>query len=169
VCGEQVFFYQSPSGGRVFFDHLGPPWPKHPCTDGLLSLPAFSRVEPREAELGHSPWVAEGWLPFRCTEAHFLDADRLYIAGIINVATRPPRNFDMTLADLSAEERAYFQASHQWPNELPWFAKLNDGENATLDVSATTVDGQSRLLMLRMSIRLPPERRDLYRDAFAAM
>jgi hypothetical protein len=33
VCGETVFFYQAPSGGRVFFDDLGWPWPKHPCTD----------------------------------------------------------------------------------------------------------------------------------------
>lgn len=33
VCGEAVFFYRSPYDGRVFFDELGPPWPKHPCTD----------------------------------------------------------------------------------------------------------------------------------------
>jgi hypothetical protein len=33
VCGKKVFFYQSPFGGRVFFDDLGWPWPKHPCTD----------------------------------------------------------------------------------------------------------------------------------------
>lgn len=33
VCGKTVFFYQSPHGGRVFFDALGWPWPKHPCTD----------------------------------------------------------------------------------------------------------------------------------------
>lgn len=33
VCGESVFFYQSASGGRVFFDDVGWPWPKHPCTD----------------------------------------------------------------------------------------------------------------------------------------
>lgn len=32
-CGESVFFYQSPNGGRVFFDDIGWPWPKHPCTD----------------------------------------------------------------------------------------------------------------------------------------
>lgn len=35
VCRQKVFFYQSPDGGRVFFDALGPPWPKHPCTDNL--------------------------------------------------------------------------------------------------------------------------------------
>jgi len=33
VCGEAVFFYQSRHGGRVFFDDVGWPWPKHECTD----------------------------------------------------------------------------------------------------------------------------------------
>lgn len=33
VCGAEVFFYQNEHGSRVFFDELGPPWPKHPCTD----------------------------------------------------------------------------------------------------------------------------------------
>jgi len=33
VCSENVFFYQNHHGSRVYFDQLGPPWPKHPCTD----------------------------------------------------------------------------------------------------------------------------------------
>lgn len=33
ACNARVWFYQSPDGGRVFFDHIGWPWPKHPCTD----------------------------------------------------------------------------------------------------------------------------------------
>lgn len=32
-CGAPVFFYANASGGKVYFDDLGPPWPKHPCTD----------------------------------------------------------------------------------------------------------------------------------------
>jgi hypothetical protein len=28
-----VFFHEAAAGGRVFFDHLGPPWPKHACTN----------------------------------------------------------------------------------------------------------------------------------------
>lgn len=40
VCGDPVFFYQSPHGGRVFFDELGPPWQKHPCTDNSASRTA---------------------------------------------------------------------------------------------------------------------------------
>ena len=33
VCGAAVFFYANAAGSRVYFDDLGPPWPKHPCTD----------------------------------------------------------------------------------------------------------------------------------------
>lgn len=34
-CGVAVFYYQNEYGSRVYFDQLGPPWPKHPCTDGM--------------------------------------------------------------------------------------------------------------------------------------
>jgi hypothetical protein len=47
VCGASVYFYQSPYGGRVFFDELGPPWPKHPCTDNPVVRHHFSSVESR--------------------------------------------------------------------------------------------------------------------------
>ena len=33
VCSGPVFFYANQFGSRVYFDDLGPPWPKHPCTD----------------------------------------------------------------------------------------------------------------------------------------
>jgi hypothetical protein len=36
-----VFFYQNENGSRVFFDELGPPWPKHSCTDNSPSSVAF--------------------------------------------------------------------------------------------------------------------------------
>ncbi len=32
VCGAAVYFYANEYGSRVYFDELGPPWPKHPCT-----------------------------------------------------------------------------------------------------------------------------------------
>lgn len=34
VCNAKVFFYANDRGSRVYFDHLGRPWPKHGCTDG---------------------------------------------------------------------------------------------------------------------------------------
>ncbi|MES0000908.1 hypothetical protein NKJ90_19220 [Mesorhizobium sp. M0051] len=33
VCGDAVFFYANQHGSRVYFDELGQPWTKHPCTD----------------------------------------------------------------------------------------------------------------------------------------
>lgn len=42
VCGAPVFFYKNAAGSRVYFDELGPPWPKHPCTHH----PAPSRETP---------------------------------------------------------------------------------------------------------------------------
>ena len=49
VCRKQVYFYQSPHGGRVFFDDLGWPWPKHGCTDNPRSQQG--RVELRAANV----------------------------------------------------------------------------------------------------------------------
>src|SRR4051812_42583483 len=58
VCGADVYFYQSPYGGRVFFDHLGWPWPKHPCTDnGKTPSTSYASSSPVPA------WKKAGWRP----------------------------------------------------------------------------------------------------------
>lgn len=33
VCRAAVYFYANEFGSRVYFDEVGPPWPKHPCTN----------------------------------------------------------------------------------------------------------------------------------------
>ena len=53
VCNAPVFYYQNEFGSRVFFDELGPPWPKHPCTDNVQfrtyadGTKEFTFVEPQ--------------------------------------------------------------------------------------------------------------------------
>lgn len=61
VCGVAVFFYQSEHGGRVFFDELGPPWPKHPCTDSSLATTGTPGT-PRDGRRTFD-WEAAGWGP----------------------------------------------------------------------------------------------------------
>lgn len=48
VCGASVFYYQNAHGSRVYFDDLGPPWPKHPCSNRETCRPPSkgSSVEP---------------------------------------------------------------------------------------------------------------------------
>jgi hypothetical protein len=49
VCGAAVFFYSNSHGSRVFFDHLGAPWPKHACTDrGRPKVEAIYSAPPPE-------------------------------------------------------------------------------------------------------------------------
>lgn len=62
VCGAAVYFYRSPAGGRVFFDDLGHPWPKHPCTDnpalpvGPPPTRTISTIPPAPAAAGGPEW-----------------------------------------------------------------------------------------------------------------
>jgi hypothetical protein len=67
-CKDLVYFYQSENGGRVFFDELGPPWPKHPCTDRRTwGWPAGTGFRLKEDEVKEATrpasWQREGWVP----------------------------------------------------------------------------------------------------------
>src|ERR1700730_19296687 len=52
VCDAAVYFYANEHGSRVFFDHLGPPWPKHPCTDNPREPAAASQTSPTRRTRG---------------------------------------------------------------------------------------------------------------------
>ena len=75
VCGDPVFFFMAANGGRVFFDDLGTPWPKHGCTiNEEAQVPGFSDAHAiatwqaaRRAR--HAPDAAEGDLTFAAGQA----------------------------------------------------------------------------------------------------
>lgn len=51
ICDEPVFFYANAAGSRVYFDDLGPPWPKHPCTDRGAMPKTTARIQRRSGGL----------------------------------------------------------------------------------------------------------------------
>lgn len=64
VCGEAVFFFISQHCGRVFFDELGPPWPKHPCTNDALAAPLATSASANNQVLSRRyAWQEAGWHP----------------------------------------------------------------------------------------------------------
>lgn len=95
VCGDFVFFYQSPDGGRVFFDELGPPWPKHPCTDSKSRPNRIADISvlsnPRD---GYS-WQKEGWDPY-----------------FINVVTRVDQNIIKLSGEFEGAGKVVFTKRH---------------------------------------------------------
>ena len=84
VCCMSVFFYQSPYGCRVFFDELGPPWPKHPCTDNKSTPRRLHLKKPRVAKFATSrkhSWQREGWEPFFISNVSSIDKLVLKVCG----------------------------------------------------------------------------------------
>lgn len=62
VCGDLVFYYCNEYGSSVFFDELGPPWPKHPCTDRAASVQPISSSARAATSYSRMPrWSVDGW------------------------------------------------------------------------------------------------------------
>lgn len=84
VCGAAVYFYQSPAGGRVFFDDLGHPWPKHACTDQPHVAVKLREVERGVEPLGiQQPSLGEGegedWIPIQIAAPVFEGEHRVIV------------------------------------------------------------------------------------------
>jgi hypothetical protein len=61
VCRQPVYFYRSPYNGRVFFDDLGWPWPKHKCTDNHREPERATRNSLAAAPRPEPQWRSDGW------------------------------------------------------------------------------------------------------------
>lgn len=85
VCGNAVFFYQSEHGGRVFFEELGPPWLKHPCTDGARAVqyPTSITTEPSQPTRRYS-WQEAGWLPVTDLRVDSVGSNHVRLCGTHN-------------------------------------------------------------------------------------
>jgi ssDNA-binding Zn-finger/Zn-ribbon topoisomerase 1 len=118
VCGQRVYFYASPYGGRVFFDDLGPPWPKHPCTDHTLSAPQPARPQPRspaglawlgEAHLrnvGADTYEIQGTSDGKRYQFHF-DAAELVMAELVRFRLMQHGQVELHILDYNDERRCW--------------------------------------------------------------
>lgn len=94
VCGQLVFFCQLENGGRVFFDELGPPWEKHPCTDNSTHKAVAAYTTTIIANKVHNKslsfdsnefpfrWQKEGWTPLSVSNAYIVHGTFTKIEGI---------------------------------------------------------------------------------------
>ena len=126
VCGEAVFFYRSPDDGRVFFDRLGPPWPKHPCTDTSVQF-SFSDITPKppSAEM-EAQWRRDGWVPFFCTKVEMNEAGMTRLSGKL---TRKGRVWTLYIPGMYPELGAY-----------PVLIKTMDRRTGTYEIATFRVD-----------------------------
>jgi hypothetical protein len=81
VCRKPVYFYQSEFDGRVFFDELGPPWSKHPCTDSS-SIP--QRLVSNVNVGIEYKWQSENWTPLFIKRIQIIDKVTIQILVELN-------------------------------------------------------------------------------------
>lgn len=112
VCESAVFFYQSPNGGRVFFDEIGPPWTKHPCTDGLRPVIYVHSIDAPKVNLSN-------WRQFICY-------------GIKKIEARSSVYQLDGLVD--EERRTYFTGVHDLNVRAIYFV-LENTENQQIELS----------------------------------
>lgn len=83
VCGEAIFLFMSEHGGRVFFDELGPPWPKHPCTDAASASPLVKSISSSDhISIRRYAWQEAGWLPLTNVVVEFSSLNNVRLSGL---------------------------------------------------------------------------------------
>lgn len=91
ICGKEVFYYSCTCGSKVFFDELGPPWPKHNCGSHNksasvrpLQWPPSVRAR-MSRELAESlEWYGQNWQDLDMTLAEAAFSMSLISEGLVS-------------------------------------------------------------------------------------
>ncbi len=88
VCGALIFFYRSPNGGAVFFDELGPPWPKHGCLGGMYPRkPKYTKINEIKKNPRQYKWQSN-WEPLFIILIKNVDRQIIEIKGTFSGAEK---------------------------------------------------------------------------------
>ena len=140
-CGANVYFYQSPFGGRVFFDPpLGPPWPKHPCTDNYFARGRSEPILPSLVSSGVSPKRSRNptiWQPLIAAEIRRIGTnDRIRLSGDLPAI---PRRYLYVPAGTTTDRPAFWRRAID-PAMIE-ISTLADTQNGAIFPRALTIPG----------------------------
>lgn len=113
------FFINTPYGGKVFFDELGHPWLKHPCTDTSQKKSHFRlSVGSNDNEIVNSGrernWEKEGWESLVCYKLEIdYEIDRIRFVGYSSKYTEYIRSEVTTWGDK-------YEYSLYWSKVIPF-------------------------------------------------
>jgi hypothetical protein len=150
----KVFFYQSETGGRVFFDELGPPWSKHGCTTS--GWPWRRKPGEPEAELETYAWQDAGWSPFlhsvlasitptlmRLTGYIADEFETFYVPKVVLPRGVDERRSMRSLCHLKKLQEGVFQAAWLLPNT----------ENFNANVFVSNIEAETQATRLSQEKR----------------
>jgi len=130
-CGAPVFYYEHPNGARVYFDELGPPWPKHPCT--VLAKPLKVVKKHPVIKNNLSQWESSFWKPLIIEKMVSLSSGN----GVRVQATT--EDFSVRL-DLNAKLLRSKKCEDEFVDQLLMQARLADNNRAKVSITNGDVD-----------------------------
>lgn len=85
VCRSPVFFFRDLNGGSVYFDELGPPWPKHPCTStSSREGRSIAGLTMKVGKSANFQWQRNGWCPYVDLLVQAFTPSLLRVQGTVN-------------------------------------------------------------------------------------
>uniref|UniRef100_E6VHS9 Uncharacterized protein n=1 Tax=Rhodopseudomonas palustris (strain DX-1) TaxID=652103 RepID=E6VHS9_RHOPX len=155
-CHAPVYFIRGRHGGGPFFDKLGPPWPKHACTDKSKKYSVYSRSGRPRLRVKPGRFETDRWLPFfvrhieklgvgTIIHGHILDVPTVEHLGTLIMDCEPdslqPVYFRTEAIDAATAELNYFPVGRDDPvscfmrrdckNEIDLILKCKDTSNET--------------------------------------
>ena len=136
---------------EFFFDDLGPPWPKHPCTD-RASIPA--QTDPsNDRMITHTPsWERQGWIPFFISTA--VDRNR-YVYEIrgesgdspVTIFVRKKSNlYLMSIGDFTTDTVAFLRSIGNERQCLSMISRSGEPVEITVYSRMSTAYEKSKLV-----------------------
>lgn len=88
-CGASVYYYEHPNGARVFFDSLGPPWPKHPCTTTMMAPQSQNTKKPMLENVGWEPLLIKDIVSSDTQEGYTVQAEAIGTSDTFEIDVKP--------------------------------------------------------------------------------
>lgn len=156
-CHDPVFFFMAANGGRVFFDSLGTPWPKHPCmisadsgVPGFIDAASIARwQQDRRRQLGFS--VPDDALSMRL--------------GCVRATARIVRRRGKAIALIEMDEETLaYEVEDPWSDrssKTVYFRQVDPPEiPETLDYLAPGMDVMSMRIVAAVEVPTQPSSDD---------
>jgi hypothetical protein len=162
TCRAKVFYYESPFGGKVYFDYMGPPWPQHPCMDRHHSTNRMKflteQVQSTNKLTAPNYQVEDGWRPVYCAEIK----NSTELSGCIVLLLYEPENRKLLYAkhkretiderspilirrikDTKHYEISTLSLRDESPSELRFLAFTSVAELKRFDIEAQVADDRT--------------------------
>lgn len=144
VCNAAVYYVPGVRGGGTYFDALGPPWPRHACTDSRRTYSPIGRTGKPKVRLLKSDLQKCGFLPFVVRRIENLLGGSIVHGVLLDAPT--PRHLG-TIEDLSLDrERPVFLLEGDLGLSTLNFFPANSDKPISLQVREDTL-GPLDLLM----------------------